>query len=102
MTKAVSEANRGVLQPATRIDYGLAIGTGLLALFLYLVTLAPSVTGEDSGELIGAAYSLGVPHPPGYPVWTLLAHAFTWIPVGSIGWRVNFFPPVAPPAPSAS
>lgn len=61
----------------------------MLALVVYTCTLAPTVTGEDSGELIGAAWSLGVPHPPGYPVWTLLAHAFTWIPFGTVGWRVN-------------
>ncbi|MBL7647470.1 MAG: DUF2723 domain-containing protein [Candidatus Hydrogenedentes bacterium] len=72
-----------------RSDYGAAIAAGLIALLVYGYTLAPTVTGEDSGELIGAAWTLGVPHPPGYPVWILLAHGFTWIPFGSAGWRVN-------------
>lgn len=75
----------------TQADYRAAFSVGLLALLLYGYTLAPTVTGEDSGELIGAAYTLGIPHPPGYPVWTLLAHGFTWLPLGSVGWRVNFF-----------
>lgn len=37
-------------------------------------TVAPSVTFGDSGELLSAAISLGVGHPPGYPLWTLVAH----------------------------
>ncbi|MEI6082999.1 MAG: DUF2723 domain-containing protein [Verrucomicrobiota bacterium] len=56
----------------------------------YLWTLAPSVTLEDSGEFLTAAYNLGVPHPPGYPIWTMLA--WLWchlVPVGNIGWRGN-------------
>ncbi|MCF6284835.1 MAG: DUF2723 domain-containing protein [Candidatus Hydrogenedentes bacterium] len=81
----------GLLMPPTRGDYVTALSVGFFALLLYVGGLAPTVTGEDSGELIGAAYSLGVPHPPGYPVWTLLAHLFTWIPFGSIAWRVNAF-----------
>lgn len=61
-----------------------------LTLTGYLWTLAPSVTLEDSGELVTAAYHLGVPHPPGYPIWTVLA--WLWchlIPFGNIAWRGN-------------
>lgn len=73
-----------------RADIFLAAGAAFVALVVYLLTLAPSVTGEDSGELIAAAYTMGIAHPPGYPIWCLLGHAFTYIPIGSIGWRVNF------------
>ncbi len=62
-----------------------------LALLVYLLTLARTVTGEDSGELIVAAWSLGIPHPPGYPLWCLSAHPFTWIPLGAVAWRAAFF-----------
>ena len=59
-------------------------------LMVYLCTAAPTVTAEDSGELITAAYTLGISHPPGYPLWCLLGKLFTLIiPVGSIAWRVN-------------
>ena len=62
----------------------------LLSMTLYLLTLAPTVTGEDSGELIAAAYGQGVAHPPGYPLWTLLAAFMIKIlPFGAIAWRVN-------------
>ncbi|MFL6212594.1 MAG: protein O-mannosyl-transferase family [Blastocatellia bacterium] len=59
------------------------------ALALYLATVAPTVTLVDSGELIFAARSLGVAHPPGFPLYVLLAHAFTWLPFGSVAARVN-------------
>ena len=41
---------------------------GLLAFLLYLATACPTVYFGDSGELIAAADSLGVAHPPGYPI----------------------------------
>ena len=56
---------------------------------LYLWTLAPTVTLVDSGELIVAARTLGVAHPPGFPLYVLLAHLVTLLPVGSIAVRVN-------------
>ena len=56
----------------------------------YWYTLAPSVTLGESGGFLTAAHNLGVPHPPGYPVWTILAWIWQWIlPFGSIAWRMN-------------
>lgn len=69
--------------------HGWAPGAAVGAFAVYFLTLAPTVTGEDSGELITAAWCLGIPHPPGYPVWTLLAHLFTLLPFGGVAWRVN-------------
>lgn len=60
-----------------------------IPLFVYIKTLAPSVTFGDSGELISAAYFLGISHPPGSPLWTILAKLFTFLPINSIAWRVN-------------
>lgn len=57
---------------------------------VYLKTLAPTVTAEDSGELIAASFCLGIAHPPGYPLWTMLTHLFTYLPINNIAWRVNF------------
>ena len=57
---------------------------------MYLKTLAVTVTGEDSGELVAAASTLGIPHPTGYPLWCLLGFAFTKIiPIGDAAFRVN-------------
>jgi dolichyl-phosphate-mannose-protein mannosyltransferase len=48
------------------------------------------VDGGDSGELITAAHVLGIVHPPGYPLYTLLAKLFSLLPIGSgIAFRVN-------------
>lgn len=60
-----------------------------LPLSLYLATLAPTVTLEDSGELIAAAYTGGVPHSPGYPLFTMLGKLFSLLPWGSVAYRLN-------------
>ncbi|PYL11149.1 MAG: hypothetical protein DMF48_08365 [Verrucomicrobia bacterium] len=62
----------------------------LVALVVYSWTLAPTVTLTDSGELILAAYGLGVAHPPGFPLWVMLAHLASLVPVGSVAVRINF------------
>jgi len=56
---------------------------------LYVRTLAPTVTSEDSGELITAAYTLGIAHPPGYPLWCILGKLSSLIPLGNVAWRVS-------------
>ena len=66
-----------------------SVAAFVLPLALYAATLAPTVTLEDSGEFIAGALHLGVVHPPGYPLWCLLAHAFTWLPFGSVAERVH-------------
>src|SRR5437660_5727960 len=60
------------------------------ALVLYAKTLAPTVTLIDSGELILAAHSLGIAHPPGFPFWVMLAHLASLAPFGSVASRINF------------
>ena len=59
-----------------RVDWFSFVTTLITSLAAYILTLAPTVTLEDSGELVVAADYLGVPHPPGYPIWTLLAWFF--------------------------
>ncbi len=51
----------------------------LISFAVYFMTTAPSVTLEDSGEFAVAGDYLGVPHPPGYPLWTMCAFVFTRI-----------------------
>ncbi len=56
---------------------------------LFLVSASPTVSFEDSGELIAAAASLGITHPPGYPwlamLWSLAGH----LPLGSPAFRMT-------------
>lgn len=55
----------------------------------YLITLPPTITFEDSGQIITAAAKLGVSHPSGYPLESLVGHLFTLLPFGRVAWRVN-------------
>ncbi|MGE5140350.1 MAG: protein O-mannosyl-transferase family [Rudaea sp.] len=69
---------------SNRASRGLALLAALLALSVYLRTLAPTITwkhdGADSGDLASAAFTFGIPHPPGYPLFTPLAGLFAHLP----------------------
>jgi len=72
-----------------RIDWlGAAIVT-IAAGVLYFLTAARDIVVGDTPELITAAVTLGVAHPPGYPLFTILGHLFSLLPLGSIPFRVN-------------
>lgn len=61
-------------------------------LALYVATLLPGVLPADAGEFQLVAETAGIAHPPGYPLYTMLAWLFTRIPIGPGGaWRVNVF-----------
>lgn len=62
----------------------------LIPLIVYLITLAPTVTFIDSGELATVASKLGVAHPTGYPLFTVLGRVFTLLPIGDEVYRLNF------------
>ncbi len=72
-----------------RIDW-MTFAITTLAVFIgYFLTLAPDLTLEDSGELAVGSFYAGVPHPPGYPVWTIYSWLFTvLVPVSNIAYRV--------------
>jgi hypothetical protein len=76
--------------PTARIRIAWAVLVFIVSLTVYTLTLAPTVTLVDSGELIVAASSLGVAHPPGFPLYVVLAHLATLVPIGSVAVRVNF------------
>ena len=59
-----------------RVDWTAFWAATVVSLLVYFFTLGPSVTLEDSGELAVAGDHLGVPHPPGYPIWTMCAYVF--------------------------
>jgi hypothetical protein len=64
-----------------------------VALAVYGLTAPPGLTwahaSADGGDLITAARVLGVPHPSGYPTWTLLAALFSHLPLGTAAWRAT-------------
>jgi Protein of unknown function (DUF2723) len=89
MRKPMREAN-GAKSFSSQAELLCAGAVFLVALVVYSWTLAPTVTLTDSGELIVAAYGLGVAHPPGTPLWVMLAHLASLVPVGTVAVRINF------------
>jgi len=79
------------LQVLSREDYLTAIVLSILTFVVYAFTAAPGVTMEDSGDFIMGVLTLGIVHPPGYPLYTLLGHLFSLLPFGDPAFRVNLF-----------
>lgn len=83
----------GVSPRAARLC-GLGVFAAILT--VCLLTITPTVVDQDSGELVAAAHVLGIPHPTGYPLWTMLARGFDLLPVGhTSAYRVALLSAVA-------
>ena len=75
-----------------RPPYLFACGTFVVVLAIYLATLAPTTAFWDTSEYIAAAKVLGIPHPPGNPLFVILAHSFGLLPLaGEYAARINLF-----------
>jgi hypothetical protein len=76
-----------------RTDWLTMAVTFAVIWIIYLFTLAPEQTLEDSGELCTGAFYAGIPHPPGYPFWSVYAWFWTeilgWLNMGNVAWRVE-------------
>lgn len=87
--------------PLTRLDGALAAGLFAACLALYMRTAAPGLLLGDSAEFQTLAYTLGLTHPTGYPVYVLAARAFTGLVGGDLAWRVSVFSAVCAAATMA-
>ncbi|HZE59505.1 MAG TPA: DUF2723 domain-containing protein [Burkholderiales bacterium] len=68
----------------------LEAGVIALALFaLYAATAPRTIALEDDGLFVLGAYFLGNGHPPGYPLFMLIGKLFTYLPFGSVAYRVH-------------
>jgi hypothetical protein len=80
--------------PASELDYRpsylAASIAGAAILLLYLITLSPSTAMWDASEYIAAAFTLGLPHPPGNPLFVLIGRVFSLLPIGpNVAIRIN-------------
>src|SRR5689334_16527524 len=84
-------ANETAFELDNRPSYLAAGIVSLAVLVLYLVTLAPSTAMWDTSEYIAAAYTLGLPHPPGNPFFVLIGRVFAIIPLfgPNVATRIN-------------
>jgi hypothetical protein len=76
-----------------KYQFDLALGFFLTCgvFILYAQTLVPSVLDGDQGELQFMPAVLGIPHPSGFPLYVLLGHLWSWLPIGDLAYRMNLF-----------
>jgi hypothetical protein len=71
-------------------SYGAAAIAACVILGIYLLTMSPSTAMWDTSEYIAAAYSFGLPHPPGNPFFVIIGHVFSLLPIApNVAARVN-------------
>ena len=62
---------------------------------IYFMTMSPTVSFWDCGEFIATSYTLGVPHPPGSPLYLIIGRIFSMLPFNDdIAFRVNIISPI--------
>jgi len=82
------QANKTPAGPKHNLNTSIPFVSALLLFFILLTTVPPSVYHADSGETITASYTLGIQHPPGYPLFTLIGKLFCFLPIGDVCFRV--------------
>jgi hypothetical protein len=77
-----SEARTAAVDVPNRVVAGV-LGIAILA--VYVVTLSPDVSFWDAGEFIATSHALGIPHPPGTPLYVLMGRVFSLAFHGLLG-----------------
>ncbi len=82
-----------LLQRYRQLEPKLLLGTILfiLTLGIYSATLPHTIFLGDSPEFITVGSTLGIPHPSGYSAYVILAYLFTFLPFGTLAFKVSFF-----------
>ena len=80
-----------MLSPPTQLKNPLITLFLFITWFIYSSTLSPTVFYRDTPEFINTAFTLGISHPAGFPIYNLMAKAVTFFPMGSVPFKVNLF-----------
>jgi hypothetical protein len=64
----------------------------IFTICLFIITAPPTIYPGDGGELAAAAFTLGIGHPPGYPLFIMSEKILSLIPCGDIAFRMNLLP----------
>src|SRR6185436_13195828 len=92
MPSTASQMTATPTDASSRPPYGWAAVTAAVVFIIYLVTLAPTTAFWDTSEYIAAAKVVGIPHPPGNPLFVLMAHVWGLLPwVHNYAERINLF-----------
>jgi hypothetical protein len=74
----------------SRKDWYVALVVFAIVLAAYVETMPRSTPFWDAGEFIATSYILGIPHPPGTPLYVLLGRVFSLFPFANVATRINF------------
>jgi len=78
-----------------KLNLLFAFSSFLISFVVYLLTMADTVPYWDSGEFIATSYILGVPHPPGSPLYLIIGRVFSMLPFNpDIAFRINLISPI--------
>lgn len=57
--------------------------------FVYIKTICPTIYWRDAPEFVNVGYTLGIAHPSGSPAYSLISKIITFVPIGSIAFKIN-------------
>ena len=88
LTPGDSASRAGRAMP--RRDPVLALASGVVVFAVYLATIYPGLVPiGDAAKFAFVGKVLGTPHPPGYPLWVMVSHVFSYLPLGTLAYRMN-------------
>ena len=88
--------NKRIADEVLRPSYGAAAVVTAAILFLYVLTLGSTTALWDTSEYIAASYILGLPHPPGNPLFIIIGRVFSLLPIApTVAQRINLLAAIA-------